>query len=114
MKPAWPLMLLCVVLGACAGDGAKPRAGAFSEGLTFFSYGGYQFAGQVRGGYLRVNVPCCQSYLADDAFKALMLEAVERRMGCLPEAPMFTDGWVGRWQMTARFSCARPVIVKHQ
>lgn len=77
----------------------------FSNQLTIFSHAGHQFAAKVVKGELLVKVPCCQTYIADDDFKALMLEAVELRMGCVTEAPMFTDGWVGEWQMRARFAC---------
>ena len=87
-------------------QGAKPNAKAFSKAVTVFSYEGYMFAAQVEDGRLRVAVPCCQTYLADHAFQMLMLEAVEQRMGCVPDQPVFAQGWVGVWKMEARFACA--------
>ena len=105
MRPVWLIMLVFAALTACAGNGQKPEPDAFSKNLTLFSHGGYQFAARLRGRELRVKVPCCQTYVADIAFRKLMLEAVEKRMGCAPAAPVFTDGWTGRWQMRARFAC---------
>jgi len=103
---------LITLMTSCAHERPRPNADAFSSHVTFFSHEGYQFAGQVRRGRLFVNVPCCQTYVADDVFKKLMLEGVEVRMGCTLASPVFTDGWVGRWQMTSRFSCALPEDTK--
>lgn len=96
-----------LIISACTtpGPGSGPDPKAFSPRLTLFSYQGYQFAGQVQDGQLRVKVPCCQTYLADAAFRKLMLEAVEQRLGCAPARPEFTPGWIGTWQLEAQFAC---------
>lgn len=70
-----------------------------------FTYGGYTFAARIEARRLYVRVPCCQTYTADDAFKALMLEAVRAELGCLPDEPEFTPGWLGPWQMMAGLPC---------
>lgn len=92
------------LFAACTSS-PQPLSDGFTHELTLFTYGGFEFAGIIQGDELLVRVPCCQTYDADDAFKALMLEAIEQKLGCTPANPEFTDGWTGPWQLRTPFAC---------
>lgn len=95
---------LAVCLAACS-TSPRPEPGIFSDDVTFFESGGFTFAARIQDGELLVKVPCCQTYDADEDFRALMLEAIEERLGCTPLAPVFTDGWIGEWQLRTPYAC---------
>jgi hypothetical protein len=85
---------------ACMSAGAVSRA----DHTSVFSHRGYTFVGALEEDVLRVKVPCCQTYVADDAFKALMVDAAELHYRGEVSDPEFTEGWVGLWQMVADLS----------
>ncbi|MEL7128893.1 MAG: hypothetical protein AAGK23_05045 [Pseudomonadota bacterium] len=101
---AFFLSLLFVLPVACT-TAKQPLPNSFSNTVTLFTYSGFEFAALIEGGELLVKVPCCQTYEADDAFKALMLEAIGQRLGCVPADPEFTYGWIGAWQLRTPFAC---------
>ena len=99
------ILLSLIALGACASGHAVPDKAAFSAEQLVFSRGGYQFAARIDGTVLRVRVPCCQTYDADDAIRLNMLQAVEERFGCRPAEYIFTEGWHGLWQLEVPIKC---------
>lgn len=72
-----------------------------TDDVNVFSHRGYRFIGVLDQGVVRVKVPCCQTYVADDAFKALLIEAIERHFDVELVTPEFTKGWMGPWQLVA-------------
>ncbi|MBU2605221.1 MAG: hypothetical protein KKC43_04955 [Alphaproteobacteria bacterium] len=104
----WRLGLILsslVVIGACVGSHAIPDKNAFGTEEMVFSRGGYEFAARIDGNVLRVRVPCCQTYEADDGFRQNMVRAIEERFGCRSTEYAFTEGWHGPWQLEVPITC---------
>ena len=94
-----------VVAGACVSSHAIPDKNAFGTEEMVFSRGGYEFAARIDGNVLRVRVPCCQTYEADESFRRNMVRAIEERLGCRPTELVFTEGWHGPWQLEVPIKC---------
>ena len=70
--------------------------------IDSYSRGGFLFASErISDSKIRTRVPCCQTYEADDDFRYNMVEAVQEFYGCSITDPVFTEDWVGAWQLVA-------------
>ena len=97
------ILSLAAILGACVSAASRDE-------VSLFSHQGYTFVAKQDGETLFVKVTCCQTYIADTAFRLLVLDAVETRYGCPLAKPEFAPDWVGPWQLTVQLACEQGAI----
>lgn len=90
-----PILAATVLISGCQSRPPSPAINSYASG-------GYLFLTErVSENIIRVKVPCCQTYEADDSFRQNMLIGAQSYYDCAVEDPVFADGWVGEWQLIA-------------